>query len=199
MATAIPDSTNLVSIEETDFSSSVSEAVFQKLGGGINYAINTTAGFDSRLDVLETPFSWAKITSIPIYVSGGSLLANQPVISEMTYLVDRKRLIFSYRGTTTIMTAWGDHYYIPMPPAVTVNISVMSYDSTSAAYNIPLGTAMPDATSIDTLSGPTYTPARTFVQYDLSVNRIRAYFPVRLIGVANGDVQALISGIIPLS
>ena len=53
MATPIPDSTALVNIEETDFQSAVSEAVMQKLGGGINYSINTAAGFDSRLDATE--------------------------------------------------------------------------------------------------------------------------------------------------
>jgi hypothetical protein len=101
MATAIPDSTNLISIEETDFSSSVSEAVFQKLGGGVNYAINLATGFDSRIDTLETktsflPTAWVYNTSPTLYgINGGGDVSSQFSTKILSYIIEGNKLFWS--------------------------------------------------------------------------------------------------------
>lgn len=147
MGTPIPDSTDLIDIEESDFGSAVSESFMQKLGGGINNAINTASGFDSDITALEgratalesfqagfgdwTVFSTAKYKN----GLGVDVTANLTNL-DFNYKIHNKMFFFSIRvkatSPDTVPTAYL-YNFITLPAGLSVNTSVMGTDP------LPLG------------------------------------------------------------
>ena len=141
MGTPIADSTDLIEIEETDFGSAVSESLMQKMGGGVNNAINTAAGFDSRitsvenratsLEAFEAGFgNWTTFSAAYKNALGVDVTANLTNL-DFNYKIHNKMFFFSIRvkalSPDTVPTAYF-YNFITLPAGLSINTSVMGTD-----------------------------------------------------------------------